>query len=126
MQTDNTLLSLTPAQLRKAAQIKEQIDALTDELTSILTGTESSSLNPQPLPPKQGRRMSAAGRARIAAAARARWARLRAEKGTGGLSSTASSSTSPGAKPKRTMSPAARRKIAEAQKARWSKIRAAR
>src|SRR6185369_15664345 len=82
MERTTSLLNLSPAQLRKAADLKERIDSLTSELASILGG--DSSLNPQPLPPKSGRRqMSAAGRARIAAAARARWAKVRAGKGAG-------------------------------------------
>ena len=68
--------NLSPAQLRKAADLKERFYSLNSELASLLGG--NSSLNPQPLPPKAGRRqMSAAGRARIAAAARARWAKVR-------------------------------------------------
>src|SRR6267142_2600861 len=60
------------------------------------------------------RRMSAAGRARIAAAQRARWAKVKGRK----ILSIA-------AHEGRTMSPAARRKIAAAQKARWAKWRKA-
>jgi hypothetical protein len=60
------------------------------------------------------RTLSAAGRARIAAAARARWAKIRASK-PGSQTNLA---------PKRTMSAAARRKIAAAQRARWAKIKA--
>jgi hypothetical protein len=59
------------------------------------------------------RTLSSAGRARIAAAARARWAKIRASK--------------PGAQanpaPKRTMSASARRKIAASQRARWARLR---
>jgi hypothetical protein len=55
--------------------------------------------------------MSAAGRARIAAAQRARWAKIKGRK-------VVSISTR-----KRSMSPAARRRIAAAQKARWAKWR---
>jgi hypothetical protein len=66
--------------------------------------------------------MSAEGRARIAAAAKARWAKIRSAKG--GNSASADSQPT-GAKPKRTMSPAARRKIAAAQKARWAKVKSA-
>jgi hypothetical protein len=62
--------------------------------------------------------MSAEARARIAAAARARWARFRS--GKGGAAKPASNG---GAK-KRTMSPAARAKIAAAARARWAKVRA--
>ncbi|PYX40234.1 MAG: hypothetical protein DMG81_06930 [Acidobacteria bacterium] len=61
----------------------------------------------------RGSGVSAAGRARIAAAQRARWAKVRAGK----VVSIAS--------PKRTMSPAARKRIVAAQKARWAKWRKA-
>ncbi len=62
------------------------------------------------------RRLSAAARARIGAAQRARWAKVRASKSTG-RNGTAT--------PKRTMSAAARKRIAAAQRARWAKVRAA-
>jgi len=58
--------------------------------------------------------MSAAGRARIAAAQRARWVRAKGNKGN--------VVTMP---KKRPMSAAARRKIAAAQRARWAKVKAA-
>ena len=58
---------------------------------------------------KPTRNISAAGRARIAAAQRARWAKVH---------------TAQASKPKRTMSPAARQKIAAAQRARWAKQKA--
>jgi hypothetical protein len=61
----------------------------------------------------RGRRITAAGRARIAAAQRARWAKAKGKK-------VVSISTH-----KRTMSAAARRRIAAAQKARWAKWRKA-
>jgi len=56
-----------------------------------------------------GRTLSAAARARIRAAQRARWAKVRASKGS------ANSAT------RRTMSAAARAKIAQAQRLRWAK-----
>jgi hypothetical protein len=111
--------NLSPAQLRRAAELKERIDSLTSELARMLGGAVS--LNPQPLPPKSGgRRMSAAGRARIAAAARARWAKVRAGKGGG-----AAAAKSAGKVGRRKMSPAARAKIAAAARARWAKAKAA-
>jgi len=55
--------------------------------------------------------MSAAGRARIVAAQKARWAKLRAAK---------VESKSRATSPKRTMSAAARAKIAKAQRLRWA------
>jgi hypothetical protein len=60
----------------------------------------------------RGVRLSAAARARIAAAQRARWAKVRASKGSGnGAHSTT----------KRTLSAAARARIAKAQRLRWAK-----
>jgi hypothetical protein len=59
------------------------------------------------------RTLSAAARERIAAAQRARWARVK----------TNTKNTSPVSK-KRTLSAAARKKIAAAQRARWAKVRA--
>jgi hypothetical protein len=53
------------------------------------------------------RKLSAAARARIAAAQRSRWAKVR------------------GSAKKRTLSAAARRKIAAAQRARWARVKAA-
>ena len=116
----NQLLNLTPTQLRRAAELKEQIDALNTELGGILGGTATAPTSTG-TPAKKGG-MSAAGRARIAAAARARWAKIRAGKGESALAPAAKNAT---AGKRRTMSPAARKRIAEAQKARWAKVKAA-
>ncbi len=63
------------------------------------------------------RTISAAGRARIAAAQRARWAKVR---GNAGQKQNVVSMPK-----KKTMSAAARKKIAAAQRARWAKVKAA-
>jgi len=63
------------------------------------------------------RNISVAGRARIAAAQRARWAKVR---DNGGQKQNVVSMPK-----KKTMSAAARRKIAAAQRARWAKVKAA-
>lgn len=68
--------------------------------------------------------MSAAGRARIVAAQKKRWAKVRAGKKGKDVAVKAASAKKP-AKKKRTMSPAAIAKIRAAQKLRWEKIRAA-
>ncbi len=59
-----------------------------------------------------GRKISAAGRARIAAAQRARWAKAKGQATQGSLPIT------------RTISAAGRKRIAAAQRARWAKIKA--
>ena len=63
---------------------------------------------------RTGRTISAAGRARIAAAQRARWAKSKGQE-----------IVSIGTRKGSTMSPAARRRIVAAQKARWAKWRKA-
>jgi hypothetical protein len=65
-------------------------------------------------PTRKNRTISAVGRKRIAAAQRARWAKIKGHK-------VVSISSRKG----RTMSPAARNRIAAAQKARWAKWRKA-
>jgi hypothetical protein len=101
-----SLSSLSVAQLRKAVAVKEQIEQLEAQLASIV--------GDMPTPEAAGkkrRRMSAAGRARIAAAARARWAKIRGQK------------ESP--RKKRKVSAAARLRLSAAAKARWKKAKAA-
>jgi hypothetical protein len=74
---NNLLSSLTTAQLRRAADLKEKIEALSKELSSILGASAPVS---DKAPKKKGK-MSAAGRAKIAAAQKARWAKIKAAKG---------------------------------------------
>jgi hypothetical protein len=104
---------LSANQLRHAASIKDEIAKLHAELTSIL-GAHSSA--PATLDGrKQKRTVSAATRAKMAAAQQQRWA--------------ANQSAAVGAKPtpkkKFTMSASAKAAISKAAKARWAKIKAA-
>lgn len=98
--------NLSADHLRRAAIIRDEIDRLSAELAGILGGT-------RPLVRKTRGTMSAAGRARIAAAQRARWAKLK-NRNTSGNDH----------KPRRKFSAAARAKIAAAAKARWAKAKA--
>jgi hypothetical protein len=105
----SNLISLTTTQLRQAADLKEKIEAMTKQLASLLGAS-----TPAPAKASKKRGMSAAGRARVAAAQKARWAKIKKAK--------------PAAKApakKRTMSAAAKAKISAAAKARWAKIKAA-
>lgn len=77
----SNLLSLTPAQLKRAAALKEKIAKLEKDLVSIL-GSTSTIASPASTPKKK-RKMSAAGRAKIAAAQKARWAKIKKEGKTG-------------------------------------------
>jgi len=105
--------NLSVQQLRQAANLKEQIDALEKELNRLLN------LTTKPVAakaPKKKGGMSAAGRARIAAAQKARWARFKAAK--------PAAKTAKPAKKKFKMSAVAKAKISVAAKARWAKIKA--
>jgi len=90
------ITSLSPKQLRKAADIQEKIQSLQEELGQLLGGETSTPAQPNEAPTAKRKKykMSAAGRARIAAAVRARWAKV---KGT-------ALSAKPAQKPKRKMS----------------------
>jgi hypothetical protein len=101
--------------LGKVIQVLQQEhDRLTRELKGI--GAALSAFGHTYSSNSRTRRISAAGRARIAAAQRARWAKAK------GISKKNNLVTMP---KKRTLSPAARKKIAAAQRARWAKAKAA-
>jgi hypothetical protein len=72
----SSIINLSVQQLRRAAAIKEQIQSLENELGRIF----GSSTTPVAVAaPKKRHKMSAAGRARISAAAKARWAKVKAQ-----------------------------------------------
>ena len=90
-------------------QLKKERTRLADELhrvTAALTAFGKVYLSGNPKAANTTRTISVAGRKRIAAAQRARWAKQKQAQ-----------------KPKRTMSASARRKIAAAQRARWAKVK---
>jgi hypothetical protein len=69
------ITSLSPTQLRKAADIQEKIQSLQEELGQLLGGETSTPAQPTEAPTK--RKMSAAGKAAIRAAQKARWAKIK-------------------------------------------------
>jgi hypothetical protein len=105
----NVITNLTPLQLRRAADIQEKLLGLQEELNELL-GQPSSGGDSN-----AGRKhnMSAAGRAAISAAAKARWAKYR-------------SNLPPSAKAPKTrkMSPAGRARLAAFARERWRKVKA--
>jgi hypothetical protein len=104
---------LTVNQLKRTAVIKEQIEALNEELRGILGASTKSSAAP-----KQMRTMSAAVKRKIAAAQRARWASLR-------RANPATRSGKPAAKAKKkAFSSATRAKLSAKLKAFWAAKRA--
>ena len=95
--------------LQEAISIRRQIDALENRLSSILGGS-----SPGPSTHGGGRRhMSAATRAKLAAAAKARWARQKA-----GIKTTAP-------KKKGGITAAGRKRLSQLMKARWAARRRA-
>ena len=74
----SSIINLSAQQLRRAAAIKEQIQSLENELGRIFGSSTKSVIADAP---KKRRKMSAAGRAKISAAAKARWAKVKAAKG---------------------------------------------
>ena len=98
---------------------KKRINAQIAELRQMLTGGVSSDGADLSRATTRGRRMSAAARARIAAAQRKRWA---AQRTAGSESGT----TSAPVRKKRKLSAAGRKAIIKATKRRWAAVRAAR
>lgn len=103
------LFDLTITQLKRAAAIKEEIDVLHNELRSIL----GASAKPGAESKNQGT-MSASVKKKIAAAQKARWAKLKGAKAATPLTKPATKAK------KKSMSPAARAKLSAKLKAFWA------
>jgi len=102
-------LDLTVNQLKRAAAVKEQIEALNKELRAILGAPATTRAAP-----KKKRTMTAAMKKQLAAARKARWANLR-------RANPATQSVKPAAKAKqKTVSPATRAKLSAKLKAYWA------
>jgi hypothetical protein len=114
----SNIKDLSVAQLKRAIDLREQIESLQEQLASIGGGSRLGRPPGPAKPARKGkRRMSAAGRARIAAAARARWAKYR-----GGATRVKPAKA---VKKKKRFNAAARAKLSAAAKARWAKAKAA-
>lgn len=124
-----SITNLTPAQLRQAAALKEKIEQLQKQLTQ-LSVTQAPISKPAPtVTPKAvkaRKKMSAAGIAKIRAAQKARWAKIKSAAPKTAPTPKAPASAKAPAKPaKRVLSAAARAKMAAAAKARWAKVKIA-
>ena len=114
----SNITQLSAAQLQHAAEVQTKVEALQAELAKVLGGTSSPGKvrTARRKAPRKKRKLSAAGRAKIIAATKAYWAKVRA-----------------GAKPAKAKAPAKRKKLSAAAraklaaiaKARWAKIKAA-
>jgi hypothetical protein len=71
----NTIIDLSAAQLRKAAGLKDKIQSLEKTLHQLLGAPAKT---PPPAARKKKFTMSATAKAKLSAAARARWAKVKA------------------------------------------------
>jgi len=138
------MINATPQQLRRAADIQEKIQALQQELNQILGG-EISTAEPTEAPRKY--KFSAAARAKMRAAQKARWAAIKGTAPTtepapkkkskmsaqglaniraGVAKRMAAQGKAAAAKPaKKKFSAAAKAALSAAAKARWAKAKKA-
>jgi hypothetical protein len=91
----NLLTTLSVKNLKQAVAIRERIDSLQRDLDRI-TGAQAA-LERNGAPRRKQRRMSAAARARISAAAKARWAKRNGKQRVSRLAATKTKRRFPGA-----------------------------
>ena len=108
-----TLMQSVVSELQKERKrLEDQLHRVTAALTAFGKVYMYGSRPKGAIATRKTRTISAAGRKRIAAAQRARWAKIKGQK-----------VVSISARKGRAMSPAARKRIVAAQKARWAKWR---
>ena len=119
MSSLNDFLNHPIETLERALHIRKQIDRLNEALTELFGPAPISLAGVQTeVPKRKGKRtMSAAGRARVAAAQPARWAKVKG-------SEPAVTAKAPMLKPKGRFSAAHRAKLAASAKARWARLKA--
>ena len=113
-------MDISVKELQEAISIRHQIDNLQRRLASLLRGTPQRPT----VPMARGRYFSPATRAKLAAAARARWARTRGTRGAASLPPARAHRAEPAAR-KGQLTPAGRRKLSLLMKARWAARRKA-
>src|ERR1035437_2797952 len=110
-----TLMQSVVSQLQKErVRLEDELHRVTAALTAFGNVYRHGSQPNAAVATRKKRTISAAGRKRIAAAQRARWAKIKGQK-----------VVSISARKGRKMSPAARKRIVAAQKALWAKWRKA-
>jgi len=109
-------MDLSTRNLEQALAIRRQIDALERRLRGLVGETGGGAVKSAP---RRGgkRRLSASARAKIAEAARARWARFRANRGAAKAKKRG--------KRKSGITAAGRRRLSQMMKARWAARRRA-
>jgi hypothetical protein len=110
------LQNLTVEQLRKVVAIKEKIERLEAKLAKVGGGRGPGRPRGAAAPVvRRRRKMSAAAKARIGAAQRARWAKVKGSK----------NAPAKVVKKKRKVNAATRARLAAIARARWAKVKAA-
>ena len=113
-----TIQELT-TKLNQALKLKAQIEALEEKFDAILGGAAPEVKIKRKMGRPNGKRtMSPEGRAAIAAAQKARWAKVHGK--TSSKKATPATTVVKAAPKKKVMSPEAKAKIAAAMKARWA------
>jgi hypothetical protein len=129
------MINATPTQLRKAADIQERIQSLQDELGQLLGGAVSTPAQMTEEPRKY--KFSAAARARMRSAQKARWAKIKGTAPTtaapkrkmsaeglanirAGVAKRMAAQGKAVKKTKRKMSAAAKARLSALAKARWA------
>ena len=117
-------MDLSLEKLKEAVSLREQIEALERRISSLFGGGQSSSSSTAAAPGQRRRRtrspVTPETRAKLAAAAKARWARHAAEKAGSSNSAPAKSRQRRGG-----LTAAGRKKLSESMKARWAARRRA-
>ncbi|MBI5772925.1 MAG: hypothetical protein HZA89_04165 [Verrucomicrobia bacterium] len=109
--------TLSPAQLRRAAELKEKIESLTSELNKIFGGSTPAGVA-APKKDRRRRKMSPAAKAKLSAKLKIAWARRKS-----GASAAPAAKKNDGRR--RPMSPAAKAKLSAKLKAAWARRKAA-
>jgi len=112
-------MDISTQDLERAVAIRRQIDSLEKQLASLFgnrSGGGAAAARAPRAPSGRSKRFSAATRAKLAAAARARWARIRAGK---------SAAAPLKKKKKRGLTAEGRRRLSQLMKARWAARRRA-
>src|SRR3954469_5171170 len=113
-------MDISVKDLQEAISIRQQIDNLQRRLSSLLRGAPQTTT---PTTRSTSRRyFSPSTRAKLSAAARARWAR---RQGTGTAGTAGTAATAAPAKGRGQLTPAGRRKLSQLMKARWAARRKA-
>ena len=114
------LHTLSLEQLKQVISIKEEIASLEQKLAKMAGGKALPAKSPEGPVKKARKGISSAGRARIAAAQKARWAKVKGTVPPPVAKPAIVKASKPTKKAKRKLSPEGRAKIVTALKKRWA------